>query len=74
MRRIFLGPVWHWIFALLLVGAGWYAGSGRFHVISFNSFAIALIAATTAVIVLVIATSPRGRQVTRDPIADEDDD
>ena len=74
MSRIFLGPAFHWLIVLAIIAAGWFSGLGRVHVSQFNTFLIALIVATIAVLVLVIKSSPPGKQVTRDPLEGPDDE
>ncbi len=70
MKRIFLGPFVHWVIIAAIIGLGWYSGIGRTHVSQFNLFLILLIVLTISVIVLVLKTSPPGKQVTREPLDD----
>lgn len=70
MSRIFLGPPLHWLLIAALIAVGWYGGIGRTHVSQFNLFVILLIVLTVAVLVIVLKTSPEGKQVTREPIED----
>ena len=71
MKHIFLGPWLHWLFLFVLIAAGWLTGLDRLHVIQFNPFIIGLILLTIAVLVLVLKTSPLGKQVTRDPVEED---
>ena len=71
MNRVFLGPVFHWLILIALIAAGWISGKMRLHVSEFNPFIIALICVTVAALVLVLKSSPPGREVTRDPVVDE---
>ena len=74
IRRIFLGPAFHWLIVLAIIGMGWFSGLGRIHVSQFNTFLIVLIAVTIAVLIAVVRSSPRGTQVTRDPLPDFEQD
>ena len=71
MRRIFLGPLWHWLLIVVICAVGWFAGAERIHVISFNFFVICLLAASAVAVLAILATARPGAQVTRDPIEDE---
>ena len=70
MKRIFLGPLVHWALIVVLIGLGWFAGLGKTHVSQFNTFMILLIVVTIAILVVVLRSSPPGRQITRDPLHD----
>ncbi len=72
MKRIFLGPWFHWLILIALIAAGWWTGIDRLHVINFNPFIIGLIVLTIGVLVLVLATSKPGQRVTRDPVEEEE--
>ena len=72
MKAIFLGRPVHWLVVLVLAGLGWMSGIVRLHVTDFNLFLVLLIAVSTVALVLVIATSPQGEQVARDPIEDDE--
>lgn len=74
MKQIFLGHWFHWVLIVGLVALGWFSGLNRLHVIDFNPFLLVLLAIVVAILVAVLKTSPPGRQVTRDPIEDKDDD
>lgn len=70
MSRIFLGPAIHWLVVVVVVGLGWYSGLGRTHVSQFNTFVVLLIVLTVAILLIVLKTSPQGKQVTREPLED----
>lgn len=73
MSRIFLGKKLHWAILLAMVAAGWLTGRARLHVIEFNTFVLALLAVTVLALLVVLATSRPGEQVTRDPIDPDDE-
>lgn len=73
MKWLFLGKPVHWLIAAVLVGIGWLAGRVRLHVTDFNLFVVALFAISAIAILIVLATTKRDEQVTRDPIVEEDD-
>ncbi len=68
MSRIFLGPAIHWLVVVVVVALGWYSGLGRTHVSQFNTFVVLLIVLTVAILLIVLKTSPEGKQVTREPL------
>lgn len=68
MRRIFLGVPVHWALIISLVIIGWLLGNQRLHVIWFNLFTVSLLIATVIVVLIVLATSRPGAQLTRDPL------
>lgn len=72
MRRVFLGPALHWLVILGLIGLGWVSGLDRMHVTTFNPFLIVLLIVTVVVLLIVLKTSPEGKQVTREPLEDEE--
>jgi len=74
MKRIFLGPLLHWVIIVSLIVLGWLGGSFRSHVIQFNPFLIALLAVVVLMLLIVLMSSPTTRRVTRDPITDDTGD
>ena len=77
MRDIFLGKPWHWGLVAIVTALLWWAGSNRAHVIEFNSFLVALMIGSLAVVVLILRTNKPGDQVTREvllPDKAEDDE
>ena len=72
MKRVFLGPWVHWLILIVLIGAGWFFGLQRLHVIQFNPFIIGLILLTVGMLLLVLKSSPPGEQVTRDPVEEDE--
>ena len=74
MGRIFLGKWWHWCVIMVTVGLLWVAGSRRMHVIEFNTFIVLLFVFVAAVVLLLLAGTRPGEQVTRDEIKPEADE
>jgi hypothetical protein len=72
MSAIFLGRWWHWAILIVVCGLLWLAGSQRLHVIHFNVFISCLIAGTAAIVVVLLAGTRPGEQVTRDKLDDEE--
>ena len=68
MSRLFLGKWWHWAIVVAGAGALWLAGHEKAHVVHFNAFILALLAATAVVIAVIVAGTRPGEQVTRDPL------
>ena len=68
MGSIFLGKPVHWAMLVVIVGLGWWLGEIRLHVTWFNLFVVLLLAASAAVVALVLWTTRSDEQVTRDPL------
>lgn len=68
MKGIFLGKWWHWLLLALLVALLWQVGQGKWHVIRFNWFLIALIAGTVVSLLAIIFTTKPGEQITREAL------
>ena len=73
MSRVFLGKPLHWAVLVALIILGWVTGRARLHVIEFNTFILGLLAVTVVAVLLVLATSRPGEQVTRDPLEPDDE-
>ncbi len=73
MREIFLGKPWHWGLVVAVVALLWWAGISKAHVIQFNSFLVALVLISFAVVLLVLRTQKPGEQVTREPLRSDHD-
>jgi len=71
MRELFLGKPWHWALLVVIAALLWWAGDMRVHVTDFNSFVIALIVGSFAVVLLLLRTTRPGETVTRDPLEDD---
>lgn len=74
MRKVFLGKPLHWLILAVLVALGWFSGRLRMHVTDFNPFILLLLLLTVVILVAILATSPKGTRVTRDPILDTESD
>lgn len=70
MRDIFLGKPWHWGLIGLVAVLLWWAGSVKAHVIHFNTFLVALVIGSLAVIILILKTHTPGEQVTRERLSE----
>lgn len=68
MNNIFLGKFWHWALLAVATALLWYCGSTRLHVISFNSFIIAMIVGTTVLLFAIVRFHRLDEQVTRDKL------
>ena len=71
MSRLFLGKWWHWLILAVCVGALWLAGHEKMHVVHFNAFVLSLLAATAVVLLVILAGTRPGEQVTRDRLVDD---
>jgi hypothetical protein len=70
MGSVFLGKWWHWLILILVCGLLWYAGYQRLHVIHFNVFISILVVGTVIVVIVLLAGTRPGEQVTRDKLDD----
>jgi len=68
MATIFLGKFCHWALLAVATVALWYCGSSRLHVISFNTFMIAMLIGTIAVLFTIIKLHRHEEQVTREKL------
>lgn len=68
MNNIFLGKAWHWALLVVATGLLWFCGSSRLHVIGFNTFIIAMLIGTVAVLFAIVRFHQSGDQVTRDKL------
>ena len=66
--RIFIGRPLHWLFVLLLVPAGYAAGSAFLHASNFVTWASLLFLATLALILAIWRTSAPSDRLTREPV------
>ena len=74
MGRVFLGKPVHWA-GIAAAALGLYlVGLERLHVTWFNAFTGVVALVAVALVVIVLATTRRGEQVTRDPIPEPHDD
>lgn len=71
MGKVFLGRWWHWAILIVVCGLLWLAGNQRLHVIHFNAFISTLVVGTAIVVVVLLAGTRPGEQVTRDKIEDD---
>jgi len=74
MGSIFLGKPWHWALGVAIVAALWLAGGAKLHVIQFNLFLTAIAVGSLVLVLIVIWTTRKGEQVTRDPLEEGDQD
>lgn len=68
VSKIFLGKYWHWASLALATALLWYCGSSRLHVISFNSFIMAMIIGTIVLLFVIVRFHRLDEQVTRDKL------
>jgi len=73
MGSVFLGKWWHWGILIVVCGLLWLAGYQRLHVIHFNAFISCLIAGMAVVVIVFLAGTRPGEQVTRDKLDDEEE-
>jgi hypothetical protein len=72
MRQIFLGKPLHWLVLVVICAGLWYAGSLRVHIVHFDAFIVALLAVSTACVLIVLYGPGRGTRMTRDEIVPDE--
>lgn len=68
MSNFFLGKPLHWLLLVVAWAALWYAGDLRLHLIHFDGFIVALLAATAVCVFIVLKGTKPGERITRDEI------
>jgi hypothetical protein len=72
MRNIFLGKPLHWFLMVVIAAGLWYAGDLRLQITHFDAFIVALLAISTACVLIVLYGPGRGERITRDEIVPDE--
>jgi hypothetical protein len=73
MRKIFLGKPVHWLALVIIMAVLWWLGANFVQTRDYHLFLAALLAMTAGVVAVVILTTRKGEQVTREPFEDDTD-
>lgn len=68
MQQLFLGKPLHWLVIAIDFAALWWMGETRLHTRDFKQFLLILAILAAASVIIILFTTRRGDQVTREPI------
>ena len=71
MRGLFLGKVVHWLVLVIVVAIMWWLGANLVQTRNYHLFMLVLFLVTVGAVAVIIVTTRKGEQVTRDPFEDE---
>ena len=72
MRRIFIGPLRHWLVLIGMLGILWIMGANQFHTSDFRLFLLTLIGLSIIALAVITLGYRGGERITRDPLDEED--
>ncbi|MEK9671341.1 MAG: hypothetical protein VW268_02405 [Rhodospirillaceae bacterium] len=73
MRDFFLGKPWHWLIVVGIFCGMWVVGSYKLHVTNFNPFIMLIMVGAAFIVLLLVKTTKRNEQITRDPLPESAD-
>ena len=71
MRAIFLGKAIHWLVLVVVMAIMWWLGANLVQTRDYHFFLAVLFALTVGAVAVVILTTRKGEQVTREPFEDD---
>ncbi len=71
MRHIFLGKPVHWLVLGVVVAIMWWLGANLVQTRDYHMFLLVLFLLTVGAVAVIIATTRKGEQVTREPFEDD---
>ena len=71
MKKLFVGKPLHWLLIAIVLAVLYWLGSIQLHRLNYTAFLFALLGLAVASIAIVIVTTRRGEQVTREPFEDD---
>lgn len=71
MKKLFVGKPLHWLLIAVVIAVLYWLGSIQLHRLNYTVFLFALLGLAVASIAVVIVTTRRGEQVTREPFEDD---
>ncbi len=71
MGKIFLGKPVHWLVLVIVLGALTFLGLGLYQTRSYNLFLAILLIMTALSVVIILITTKKDEQVTREPFDDD---
>ncbi len=71
MRSIFLGKAVHWLVLAVVIAVMWWLGANLVQTRDYHFFLAVLFLLTAGAVAVVIVTTRKGEQVTREPFEDD---
>ena len=71
MKKLFVGKPLHWLLIAIVLAVLYWLGAIQLHRLNYTAFLFALLGLAVAPIAIVIVTTRRGEQVTREPFEDD---
>lgn len=71
MRDIFLGKPVHWLVLAVVVAVMWWLGANLVQTRDYHLFILVLSLLTVGAVAVIIVTTRKGEQVTREPFEDD---
>ena len=71
MRHIFLGKPVHWLVLAVVVATMWWLGADLVQTRNYPLFILVLSLLTVGAVAVIIVTTRKGEQVTREPFEDD---
>jgi endonuclease/exonuclease/phosphatase (EEP) superfamily protein YafD len=71
MRSIFLGKAIHWLVLVIVMAVLWWLGAKLVQTRDYHLFLTVLFALTVGAVAVIIVTTRKGEQVTREPFEDD---
>ncbi len=71
MRDLFLGKLIHWLVLVVVIAIMWWLGTNLVQTRNYHLFLTVLFLVTVGAVAVVIVTTRKGEQVTREPFEDD---
>lgn len=71
MRALFLGKAVHWLVLAAVMAILWWLGTNLVQTRNYQMFLAVLFLVTAGAVALIIVTTRKGEQVTREPFDDD---
>lgn len=73
MRGFFLGKAVHWLVVVVVVAVMWWLGANLVQTRDYHMFLAVLFVLVSGAVAVLILTTRKGEQVTREPFEDDSD-
>ena len=74
MRTLFLGKAVHWLVVVVVMAILWWLGTNLVQTRNYNLFLTILFVVTAGAVAVIVVTTRKGEQVTREPFEDDSGD
>ena len=71
MRALFLGKAVHWLVVVVVMAILWWLGTNLVQTRNYNLFLTILFVVTAGAVAVIVVTTRKGEQVTREPFEDD---